>query len=202
MAGQGRPLPRACPRAGGLRLPAAAALALAVLLTAGAAAADVDVRIRLAWGGGEPRPWQGTIRISQGEISEVTPLGWEPDSPGSLQAIDTAAFRVVPRTPRSYDGCDLRVQATDNAKLLVQMWSATAPTGPPVEVPLAKVISGFSQFDLDDRQNRLFAQRSPGDMLRVSFARDALLFAPGERFEFEVQPSAPDLAPEIGRAHV
>jgi hypothetical protein len=163
------------------------------LLAAQAAAADIDARLRIAWGGGEARQWQGTIRLSEGTLSEVVPLGLEADAPGSMLLIDAACVRVFPRIPRSYDACDLRVQAPENARLIVQMWSGATPAAAAVEVPLATVLRGFSQFDLDDRQNRLFAQRSPGDALRVAFHRDSLVFGPEERFDLEVQPQLPDL---------
>src|SRR4051794_17318552 len=83
-----------------------------------AAASEVDLRIRIAWGGGEAEPWQGTIRVSEGTLSEVTPLAFEADAPGSMLTIDPATIRVYPRTPRSYDGCDVRVQAPAGAKLV------------------------------------------------------------------------------------
>jgi len=190
MAGQGRPQFRARRLARGL-----VPLALAILIPAAAAAGDVDARIRLAWGGGEARAWQGAIQISEGTLSEVTPLGLEADAPGSLLPVDPRTVRVFPRVPRNYDCCDLRVQAPENARLLVQLWTAGSPPPAPVEVPLAKVLRGFSQFELDDRKNRLVVQRSPGDALRVVVRRDTLIFAPEEPLELEIQPSVPDLTP-------
>src|SRR6187399_3105807 len=74
------------------------------------AAEPVDVRIRIAWGGGEARSWLGAIRISEGTLSEVQPLGLEADVPGSMLLVDATTVRVVPRSPRGYHGCDLRVQ--------------------------------------------------------------------------------------------
>src|SRR5438045_1719292 len=53
------------------------------------AAEPIDVRVRIAWGGGEARSWQGTLRISDGKLSELTPLGLEPDVPGSLLLVDS-----------------------------------------------------------------------------------------------------------------
>ena len=194
MPGQGRPQFRASLDAGSRWLPVLAALALA-WLTGQANAGEIDAHIRIAWGGGEPRPWQGTIQLSGGTLSEVVPLGLEPDAPGSMQVAAADTIRIHPRSPRSYDGCDLRVQGPENAKLIVTMWAAGSPPAGAVEVPLAKVLRSFAQFDLDEHQNRLLAQRSPGDVLRVSFDRASLVFEPGERFDLEVQPNVPDFAP-------
>jgi hypothetical protein len=153
-----------------------------------AAAEPIDARIRIAWGGGEARAWQGAIRVSAGTLSEVKPLGLETDAPGSLLPLDDAAIRIVGRAPRSYDGCDLRVQAPADAKLIVQLWDERGAALPPREIPLARAIHDFTQFELDEHKNRLFAQRSPGDGLRVSFAQESLVFAPRDTFELEVEP--------------
>jgi hypothetical protein len=80
---------------------------------------DVDIRVRIAWGGGAARAWQGTIRVSQGTLSDPTPLGLEADAPGSLQPERGDTIRIHRRTPRSYDGCDLRLQAPAEAAVLV-----------------------------------------------------------------------------------
>src|SRR6476469_6331934 len=85
------------------------------------AAEPIDVRIRIAWGGGEARAWRGTIQLSEGTLSDIQPLGLEADEPGSMLLIDDKSLHVFPRTPRSYDGLDLRVQAPQEAKLLVQL---------------------------------------------------------------------------------
>jgi Glycosyl hydrolase-like 10 len=162
-------------------------LALAFCLSA-RAADSLDVRLRIAWGGGEARSWQGTISISEGALSEATPLGLEPDEPGSMQLVDPSRIQINSRIPRTYDGCDVRVQAPADAKLLVQLTAPPFSARPPLELPLAKIIRDFTQFDLDDRKNRLLAQRSPGDSLRVIFSRSSLIFHPGEKFELEVQP--------------
>jgi hypothetical protein len=159
-----------------------------------AASEPIDVRIRIAWGGGEARSWQGTIEVSAGTLSEVQPLGLEVDEPGSMLLINDKTLHVFPRTPRSYDGLDIRIQAPQEAKLLVQLDADLNNRRPPIELPLLRLVKELARHDLDDRNNRLLAQRSPGDGLRVSFARPALVFATGEKFELDVQPQQLDLA--------
>lgn len=177
----------------GARAPLALLLCAIALLARTSAADPLDVRVRIAWGGGEARSWQGTIRVSEGTLSDVTPLGLEPDAPGSMLLADATTIRVFGRTPRSYDGCDVRVQAPPSATLLIQLGSESSPSGAPIEVPLARVARDFLHFDLDDRKNRLLAQRSPGDTLRVSFKYPSLIFSTGEKFELEIQPQQLEL---------
>lgn len=197
MIGQGSPKHRCAPF--WLRWPPRflARLVAALVLVLGSSLAAVeplDVRLRLAWGGGEARAWQGTIRLSEGTLSEITPLGLEPDEPGSMQLAEDGSIRIAPRSARSYDGCDVRVQAPADAKLLVQLSAPPFVPAAPLELPLARVVRDFTQFELDDRKNRLLAQRSPGDALRITLGRSSLVFTPGEKIETEVQPLHPDIA--------
>ena len=55
--------------------------------------------------------------------------------------------------------------------------------------------------ELDNRGNRLLVMRTPGDSLRVSLARDSLVFAPGEVLKCTLEPHALPLA-EGGRARI
>src|SRR5580765_8162736 len=127
MSGQGRPPIRSRSLARGRIAYALIGpllpIALALCTAAVAEADDIDVRLRLAWGGGEAQSWQGTIQLSAGLLSEATPLGLEADSPGSMLLLDATTLGIAPRTPRSYDGCDLRVQAPADARLIVRLRS-------------------------------------------------------------------------------
>lgn len=201
MAGQGSPR-RAFARPALLRLRAwlAAALLclLAVLLASQARAEDLDLRVRLAWGGGMPQSWQGTIRVAGGALSDVIPLGLEPDAPGSMQLIDDSTLAVAPRHPRGYDGVDFRVVAPRDASLVVEFQPVGGEPLPPTQWRLETLAKVFQQSKLDEQGNRLVGQRSPGDRLPVGIPREHLVFAPGEKFEFTAMPRALDLSPSSG----
>ncbi len=81
-----------------------------------------SLKLRIAWGGGAERIWQGKISLSEGRLDQPHPLGIEADEPGSMWIQDGAlVFRQ--RSPRTYDGVDLLVQAPLSAKLTIQMAS-------------------------------------------------------------------------------
>jgi hypothetical protein len=168
-----------------------------------AASAD-ELRVRIAWGGGPERTWRGTIAISNGTLAEPRSLGIEADEPGSMwldgDAAGSRKLVVQQRSPRSYDGVDLLVTAAAGAKLLVQLSTAeSVKPSTPIEVPLADLSDEFVNKQLDASGNRLLLMRAPGDLLRVSTARDNLVFGPGEVFKATLQPHALPL-PEGGRA--
>src|SRR5687768_3399837 len=85
--------------------------ALLTLCASLASAKDCDVRLRIAWGGGAAQSWQGVIEVTEGSLADATPLGLEADEPGSMHLQDARSLHILPRTARSYDGCDLHIQA-------------------------------------------------------------------------------------------
>ena len=92
--------------------------------------------------------------------------------------------------------------AADGAKLVVQL-AATDHIEPtaPIEVPLGNLSGEFVNKQLDSSGNRLLLMRAPGDSLRISLARDSLVFGPGEVLKATLEPHALPL-PEGGRARL
>ena len=167
----------------------AVALLLSVqIISSFAAAADEPMQVRIALGGGSERLWHGTVSLSEGMLSEPKPLGIEADEPGSMW-IEQGQLKIRQRSARAYDGVDVQVHCPPDAKLLVDLTAADDPQHPiRIEVPLADVSDKFFDQMLDGFGNLLLVQRTPGDRLRVSFARDALVFSPGENFRLTLKP--------------
>ncbi len=180
-----------------------------LLLAAGQWTAVAEtMRVRVEWGGGGERQWKGTISLSQGTLDQPGPLGIEADEPGSMWLQgdpQTGGNRLLirQRSVRVYDGVDLLVRPfgggnpspTDemppDAKLIVELTAADDPDVPiRFEVPLAGLRGNYFNQVLDQRGNRLLVRDVPGDRLRIGFPRDSLVFSPGEKFSFTVQPHA------------
>jgi len=148
--------------------------------------------LRLTWGGGAARRWEGAITVPGGALRELTPLGVEADSPGSIWIEDGQRVRVAEPSVRTYDGCDVTVTAPLAAELTVLL-TPIDPAGERrrIVIPLAQVLTEPRYEALDDQGNRLAVARAPGDALRVSFPRDSLIYSPGETLEIAVTPDLP-----------
>ncbi|NUQ61936.1 MAG: family 10 glycosylhydrolase [Pirellulales bacterium] len=156
--------------------------------TAGTAAAET-VRIRIAWGGGSERVWRGAVTLSEGSLSEPKLLGIEADESGSMW-VEGNRLTIAQRSPRTYDGVDLAVDAPPSTKLLVYLTASQDQTAPSwIEVPLADAIEKEFHAELDDRGNRLSIRRAAGDVLRVRLDRPSLVFGPGEILTGKLEPS-------------
>ena len=166
-----------------------------------------QLRVRIAWGGGMGRLWSGTIAVSDGAVSEPQPLGIEADEPGSMWLESDphggAKLVVRQRSPRTYDGVDLLVSAPPTAKLLVRL-------APARRYPTGRRRSRFrwpsSPASLSTRNWTTAATACwrcvrRAILLRVRLARDHLVFAPGEKLKFEVEPHGLPL-PEGSRARL
>lgn len=159
-----------------------------------APSANVEVRLRLAWGGGAPRRWEGAIAVSGGALRELVPLGVEADSPGAIWIEDGQRLRIAEPSLRTYDGCDITVTAPPTAELTVLL-TPIEPAGERrrIVIPLSEVLAEQRFEPLDDQGNRLAVSRAPGDVLRVSFPRDALIYSPGETLELSITPALPQV---------
>jgi hypothetical protein len=160
---------------------------LAIALGAPVVAAET-LRVRIAWGGGTEQVWQGRIELSEGTLSEPYPLGVEADEPGSMW-LEEGGLRFRQRSPRTYDGVDLLLNAPLSAKLRMDI-AAASGTPPPthVEIPLTSLLEGFHNSDLDTHGNRLLIRRPPDDKLRVKVKHPSLIFTPGETLRFALEP--------------
>jgi len=202
MFGQGRPITTRRSLSECLALVWRAGLAcLAPFLIAltSAQGAETSLQLRIAWGGGAPRQWSGTITLAEGRLALNRPLGIEADEPGSIW-VEGNRLEIRQRSPRQYDGVDVFLTAPLDSKLLISMAADPGAPGPVhQEIKLVDLLHKPIAGPLDDRGNRLLVRRAPGDMLRVRFARDSLVFASGERLTVDLKPH---LLPVADGAHV
>lgn len=157
-----------------------------------AAAEELDLRLRIEWGEGSQRHWTGVFHVSDGgKFSEIKRLGYDANAPTSITR-EASTLRFTQPAPVAFDGIDVRVQAAADATLTIQL----QPDGQRkleslFDIPLADFADRQGhQFvkQLDNQGNRLSVRRAPGDHLRLETIRDTFVFAPGEKWQFSLQP--------------
>jgi hypothetical protein len=191
MIGQGRPSQsraRVARLARAMLWLSCGALAVGVLLWPSQAwAEEARLQVRIAWGGGAERIWHGSIRLTGGRFSDLQALGIEADESGSIW-LDGGGIEVRTRSVRAYDGVDVWVSGDLDQRLIVSLSNEPGEATKPLEITLRSLLSQSHTSNLDEIGNRLLVSRAPSDRLRVNFDRQHLVFAPGDTFQFEIQP--------------
>ncbi len=173
---------------------------IALTATTRCAADEKTVRLRLAWGSGTAakQRWNGTIAVEGGVLTQLQPLGIESDAAVAMR-IDGSRLIVNPLEKRGFDGCDVTVQADEQALVRVELRSDQQLQQTVFEAPLAEILATQLQRPLDESGSYFLARRSPGDVLRVLPTCEHYVFSPGEQWELKLQP---DLAAELANGPV
>jgi len=163
-----------------------------VAAQAGAATPTVSepkgVRLWIEWGNGKPRQWNAEVRVSDGSVSQLRPMGYAADEPGSMYVEDGIAY-VRQTRARQYDSMSLLVNAPVSAKLTIEMSSVgSSSEQKTIDIPLLSLLETVHRDSIDKQGNKLIVRRAPGDELRLKFQRQSLVLAPKEVFNVTVQP--------------
>ena len=160
-------------------------------LAAGAALNEATCELWMEWGGLTSTPWHGSVSLSHGKFSSVQAHGLARYEPGSIY-LDGNQIRIEERSPRRFDCIRVTVHAPRNAMLHVNMASAhgSGPRGD-LHLRLDDILQQTQVEKLDDHGNQLIVRRAAAHDLKLSFAREHLVFRPREGFDFSVQPLNP-----------
>jgi hypothetical protein len=158
-----------------------------------------QVSIRMSWGGGQEVQWQGSIRYTGGGISRIRALGLTEDTPGSVYAQD-GDINVTQQSPAAYGGVEFTVDYQPNAEIQTVFRDVDFPERLiRKSIRLEELLEAPSSHELDANQNRLTIARSPGDWLKLGFAKEHLVFQTGETFSVQVQPTMTGIRNQVGR---
>ncbi|MCH2128062.1 MAG: family 10 glycosylhydrolase [Pirellulaceae bacterium] len=154
---------------------------------------DSPLGLRIAWGGAGSWQWTGRLWLDQGQLHDPHSIVSSADAPGSI-FLDGKAVRIVQPRPRPFDEFDVfAVGAPETATLFIELQRSDLPTPFQQQVPLKDLLTGYREIVLDDKNNRLLLQRTPGDQLVIQFDRKHLVFTPGESLNLSVTPNLPAL---------
>ncbi|MCC7086274.1 MAG: family 10 glycosylhydrolase [Pirellulales bacterium] len=162
---------------------------LIAILSAKSAQAEPTVQLRISWGGGVKTQWRGSITTDHGKLSLVRLLGEESDAPGAVWE-EHGRIEIRQPSPQSYDAIDIDVAAPSEATLRIELADSSSSEEAPIpqEIPLHSVLNKPTVRDLDKANNRIRVARISSDPLHVNLSRDHLVFSPGEKLQFEVEP--------------
>ncbi|MDR1385622.1 MAG: hypothetical protein LBJ67_17500 [Planctomycetaceae bacterium] len=145
-------------------------------------------RVSVAWGGGEPRVWEGTLRLTDGTMRQMVSLGAEPDVPGSLWLDENGTLNIASRSPKSYSGMHITLDCTPTAQLQIQMTDHDHKSQLITTVMIADLIRGAVQQTLDQSGNHIRLERVPGDELSIHIPKGTTILSPNEMTEWEILP--------------
>ena len=173
-------------------------LGQAVGVAAPVGAEDSTLRLRIAWGGNVPVQWTARFSVAGGELTDLSLLGRERDTPGSIW-LDRATVGVGEPRPRTFDGIDVTVRAPLTATLRLDFQEAGAERLPTIELPLAELMTTTHRSAMPSQNSptstTLLVHRVTDDALRIHTDRKHLIFSPSEEFSFEVTPAIANLGP-------
>lgn len=180
-------------------------LLLAALLVAAVPARAVyasdqtdTIRLRIAWGGGTAVQWAARLSIEDGELSDLALLGRQRDTPGSIW-IENGSVLVAQPRPRTFDGVDVTARASLDSTLRIEMRAAGEQQPQIVELSLAELMKSQHRTTLlsagGATQTTLLVHRAQADALRINTERADLVFQPGEKFQFDLEPALLNLPP-------
>jgi hypothetical protein len=141
----------------------------------------VNIVARVILGGGQARRFQGNIRIDNGQLQIIRPLGTLPNSPVSAFRINSNSLGFDSQTETAFEGFDFEVTGDRKSQLAIDMHGRTSDgKDNPFLIDLGSLVDRKSSVQIDQSGNRLLVERAPGDRLRVDPGRSHLIFQPGE----------------------
>lgn len=140
------------------------------------------MRISITWGGGEAKPWYGTIYLENGILSDPVSLGADTDLSGTITQ-EGNNIVVRQRHPNTFNGFHVTVHANRNETLKIAFFDGIEEIRH--EIPLKDIFLGTKRIQLDKQNNQLEIERTVGDEIAVHVHRDSLIFEPGETLELD-----------------
>ncbi|MCA9246106.1 MAG: hypothetical protein KDA42_03295 [Planctomycetales bacterium] len=147
-----------------------------------------EIRLRFAWGGGQERQWKMQVDAQHGVLTQLTPLGIEPDENRAMW-LEENRVSVQQPTPRSYEAFEVTIQAEELAELRIGLVDQLTQAKPiETTLKIAELLRAPYNSALDEQGNRLFVTRAPGDLIDVRMDRKHLIYSPEEPISLSLLP--------------
>ncbi len=156
-------------------------LLLAALNIQASADESVNIVARVILGGGQARRYRGQVRIDQGQLRIIRPLGTLPHSIASVFSVNSNSLAFDSLTETGFEGFDIEIVGDRTSQVAIELKQDSSREPYKVQtITLETLIEKKHVHQVDSTGNRLLIERAPGDRLRVDPARTQLVFSPGE----------------------
>ena len=147
---------------------------------------QLKTKLRMSWGGSKPHQWQGSIRISEGWIRNIQPLGLSADTPGTIRLVNQQVA-IQQHSAVVYSGFDCEVAGSPETTIELELTAIDQPDQQIIQtIRLMDVLASNKSVDVG-QQTRLTITRAPGDELRMVSSRKTMVFEIGEQFDFQIE---------------
>ena len=151
----------------------------------------LDLKLRIVWGGQKPVSYVGSIELENGTLFGTQQLGIDPNDPSFLLSDSKGRLTFDDRQTR-FGGCDIRVQAKSNSRLILQLQLADPDTSKIITREFAWSLKSLRDNpdlqELGFNDCRLSIDRVPGDRLRAVTTRNHLVYNSEEPLDIQIQP--------------
>ena len=151
----------------------------------------LDLKLRIVWGGQKPVSYVGSIELENGTLFGTQQLGIDPNDPSFLLSDSKGRLTFDDQQTR-FGGCDIRVQAKSNSRLILQLQIADPDTSKIITREFAWSLKSLRDNpdlqELGFNDCRLSIDRVPGDRLRVVTNRNHLVYNSEEPMDIQIQP--------------
>ena len=147
---------------------------------------QLKTKLRMSWGGSKPHQWQGSIRIREGWLRNIQPLGLSADTPGTIRLVNQQVA-IQQHSAVVYSGFDCEVAGSPETTIELELTAIDQPDQQIIQtIRLMDVLASDKSVDVG-QQTRLTITRAPGDELRMVSSRKTMVFEIGEQFDFQIE---------------
>jgi hypothetical protein len=143
---------------------------------------SVAIELRVVWGGGVARKFRGTVSLEKGSLSVVRNLSLQPDSIASIAQSKNNTISIQEHSPSTFGGMDVKIDAMSTELIRFRFEDPANNEVIEHNLQVSEILQGNWVRNLDDRGNRIAAERLIQDRLRIKPSENKSVYATGIRW--------------------
>ncbi len=155
-------------------------LGWSLALQVGISHIDAQTRLRFYWGSTEANHWEGKIYLSDGDITNLQPLGVDDDSSCAGFLID-GRLELSQTIKSRFNGFDFEIQPSPDSFLFVEIREKNGARFRK-SYSINEIIRQSVRQNIDSKKNYFQISRVPGDGINVDLQNKSAVFWTNQRF--------------------